>query len=181
MGFSSPLKLASCVLVFFLSTLAQAQPAPGGSSGSSEYTDTAKYEVGFHLGNLLPNQINGVREIIGLGGLRGGYRIGEISFAEFGVTMGNGEGVQWKNLNIDYRFDIPVEGLLAFAYVGGDTTYYKGVGQGTRLIFGGHAGGGFKANLGGNTWFRADMKFGFSPGTSLYIGAGLEFRFGESK
>jgi len=94
--------------------------------------------------------------------------------------MGNGNGVEWKNYHADLRIDMPIEGVLAMAYLGGDAIYYTGVAKSSKLIFGGHAGGGVKAPISGDTWFRVDMKFGFSPGTSLYIGAGFEFRFGEA-
>jgi hypothetical protein len=46
------------------------------------------------------------------------------------------------------------------------------------LVFGGHAGGGLQVHLAGSVWFRGDMKFGFSPGTSLYVGFGLVYRAG---
>jgi hypothetical protein len=138
----------------------------------------ALYEAGFHLGNLLPNQIPGVTEIIGLGGVRVGARIAPQTYCEGGFITGNGAGVQWKNAHIDARMDIPVEGLVGLAYVGADTVYYKGADTTSHVIFGGHAGGGVQALLSGNLWFRTEMKFSFNPGTSLYIGAGLEFRWG---
>lgn len=137
----------------------------------------AQYEVGFHLGNLLPNQIAGVRDIMGLGGLRAGYRLQPATYAEAGLIFGNGEGAKWKNLHIGIRMDIPVEGLVSFVYAGGDMTQFKGEGRSEKTIFGGHAGGGLKAALGTTTWFRSDMKFSVSPGSALYFGFGLEFRF----
>lgn len=138
----------------------------------------ALYEVGFHVGNLLPNQIDGVTEIIGLGGVRAGFRFAPFTYAEAGIIMGNGAGVEWKNAHIDARMDIPVESLVGLAYAGADTTYYKGADKNSHVIFGGHVGGGIQALLSGDLWFRGDMKFSFSPGTSLYVGGGLEFRFG---
>jgi hypothetical protein len=157
----------------FLTCAAHAQGDPGRESGAD-----APYELGFHLGNLLPNQIDGVTEIMGLGGVRGGLRISPGSYFEAGFITGNGEGAEWKNAHLDVRMDIPVENLVGVAYVGADTIYYQGRGQGNKVVFGGHAGGGIQAHLSGSAWFRADMKFGFSPGTSLYIGAGLVFRMG---
>lgn len=138
--------------------------------------DKVKYELGFHLGNLLPNQISGLTEITGLGGVRGGMRIAPLTYAEAGIIMGNGNDAEWKNLHMDVRMDMPVETLVGIAYVGLDTNYYKGKGQGTQTIFGGHAGGGIQVPLTGNVWFRSEMKFGFSPGTSLYVGFGLVLR-----
>ncbi len=153
-----------------------AQPAGGEAAGG---TDDAAFEFGAHIGNLLPNQISGLSEITGLGGVRVGARIAPLSYFETGLIMGNGNGSEWKNLHVDLRMDIPVENLVALAYVGADAIYYKSLNSGTRLIFGGHAGGGMQTQLSGNVWGRADMKFGFSPGTSLYVGFGLEVRLGK--
>ncbi len=156
------------------SQFAWGQLAGGGDASAGGDTS---YEFGFHLGKLLPNQIAGVTEILSLGGVRGGYALSPLAFVETGLVMGNGSGVEWKNLHLDLRMDVPIENLIAFAYFGGDAIYYKGTGMGNRLIFGGHAGGGVQSNLGGNIWGRADMKFGFSPGTSLYVAFGLQYRF----
>ncbi|NJL25740.1 MAG: hypothetical protein HC902_11580 [Calothrix sp. SM1_5_4] len=139
----------------------------------------APFEVGFHLGSLLPNQITGVTEIMGLGGGRMGIRLSPQTYFETGFITGNGEDQQWKNVHADLRMDIPVQTLVGVAFVGADTVYYKGRTGGTKLIFGGHAGGGIQTHLAGSAWFRADMKFGFSPGTSLYIGFGFVWRLGS--
>ena len=147
----------------------------GGAAGGAAGTD-ALYELGIHLGNLLPNQIDGMTEIIGLGGARGAFRLSPGTYAEAGIIMGNGEGAQWKNIHADLRMDIPVENLVGIAYIGADSIYYKGDGRGTKLVFGGHAGGGIQLPLTGLAWLRGDMKFGFSPGTSLYIGIGIVAR-----
>lgn len=157
----------------FCNVMAFAQ-TDGGATGSAGSDST--FEVGFHLGNLLPNQIGGVQEIMGLGGVRLGMRFAPSTYFEAGVISGNGEGVEWKDAHVDVRMDIPIENLVGIAYVGADTVYYNGNGHSNKLVFGGHAGGGFQAHVGGSLWFRGDMKFGFNPGTSLYIGAGFVFR-----
>lgn len=180
MAMSSSLKIATCAIAIVLSSFANAQDRNGREDQEEIPGASGQYEAGFHLGNLLPNQIDGVTEIIGLGGVRAGYRLGKTSFVETGLIMGNGSGAKWKNYHIDIRLDLPIEGMLALAYVGADSVLYEGRGQSSQLIFGGHAGGGIMAHISGIAWFRADMKFGISPGTSLYIGAGLEFRFGEA-
>lgn len=150
---------------------------PAGEEKEDTTGDKALYELGVHLGNLLPNQVSGVSEITGLGGVRAGFRFAPMTYAEGGIIMGNGSGASWKNVHLDVRIDMPVENLVGMAYVGVDTVYYEGTDQNARLIFGGHAGGGIQAHLSGNMWFRSDMKFGFSPGTSLYVGFGFSFRF----
>lgn len=145
------------------------------TTGSGSFDD-ARYELGFHLGSLLPSQIDGVTEIMGLGGVRGGLMISQGTYFEGGMIFGNGSGQKWKNLHADLRMDVPVENLVGLAYIGADSTYYKGVNASSRLIFGGHVGAGLRTQITGLTWFRSDMKFSFSPGSSLYIGFGFEFR-----
>ncbi len=174
LGFSSraiQLVCLACVMYVF-----QANAQSEGKGDASPATDAATTEIGFHVGNLLPNQIAGVTEIIGLGGVRGGVRIAPLTYAEAGIITGNGHGAQWKNAHIDARMDIPVENLVGMAYIGADTVYYEGTNHSTRIIFGGHVGGGLQAHFTGNIWFRSDMKFSFSPGTSLYVGFGLVAR-----
>ncbi len=164
---------------FFDPPRASAAFAQGNQAPAQPQGWDAPIEFGFHLGNLLPNQISGVTEIMGLGGARVGFRLNQGSYVEGGVIAGNGEGVKWKNAHVDIRMDIPIESLTAVAYVGGDSVYFEGVGHASKLIFGGHAGGGLMGHLSGACWWRGDMKFSFSPGTSLYIGVGLVFRLGQ--
>lgn len=151
-----------------------AQPTQQNETPSAD----SSLDLGFHLGNLLPNQVNGVTEIMGLGGVRGAYRLSRGSYMEAGLITGVGEGQDWKDIHVNYRVDSPVENFLVSAVVGGDVVYYSGRNVKNKLVFGGHVGGGLQIHLGGSTWFRGDMKFGFSPGTTLYIGFGLVWRLG---
>ena len=150
----------------------------GARAADKEETggDNATYEMGFNIGTLLPNQIDGVTEIMGLGGVSGGFRFAPLTYLEGGLIAGNGNGVNWKDAHADIRIDIPIEHLVGIAYVGADTIYYTGNDNSDHLIFGGHLGGGIQAALSGQLWFRSDMKFSFSPGTSLYVGFGLVLR-----
>ncbi len=157
------------------SAFAQPEGGAGGDAAGGAEKDPV-FEAGFHLGSLLPNQIGGVTEIMGLGGARMGLRMAPSQYFEFGMITGNGEGQKWKNIHAAVRMDIPVENMVALAYVGADMVYYSGQGRADKLVFGGHVGGGLQMHLSGSAWFRSDMKFGFSPGTSLYIGFGLSFR-----
>ncbi len=100
--------------------------------------DSSNFELGFHMGSLLPNQIEGVTEMIGLVGARTGIRYGHDSFVEAGIITGNGGGAEWKNAHVDLRMDIPVQALVGIAYVGLDAMYYSGVNTDTKLMFGGH-------------------------------------------
>jgi hypothetical protein len=150
----------------------------GGGDGGAAVSASGTYEVGMHLGTLLPNQIGGVSEIMSLGGIRGGVRIAQQGWWESGLITGNGEGQTWRNIHTDIRMDIPYENLVGIAGVGLDIIQFSGPSTSSTLDFGGHVNLGVQANLGGSIWFRTDMKFGFSPGTSLYIGFGLTYRGG---
>jgi hypothetical protein len=158
------------------SAFGQADATEGGGGGPP-----GNYEIGFHLGDLLPNQIQGVSEIMSLGGIRGAYRFAQAGWIETGFMTGNEDGQTWRDLHGDLRMDIPVENLIAFATVGLDAVQYSGPTRSSILNLGGHVGGGIQVPIGGAFLFRSDMKFGFSPGTSLYIGFGLTWRFGDSR
>lgn len=164
-----------CVLfVFFL----------GGPLGAQAQEQNQDTEVGWefqpHLGNILPNQIENVEEIVPQWGLRFSFPA-EASKGltyEFGVTAGQGEGIEWQNAHISVRIDQDIEQLLGIFYVGFDAHSYVGAGQSERKTFGGgHLGGGFMAEIRDRLWFRGDMKFNVNPGTSLYFGFGFVFRF----
>lgn len=138
------------------------------------------YEGALLISSLLPNQVSGVTEIMGLGGIRGGMRLNQTGWLEGSLSMGNGSGQEWRNLDADARMDIPVENLVGLAYVGLDLTQFSGPGNSTTFNFGGHVGGGIQGHLGGDFWARSDMKFGFSPGVTLTISLGLVWRFGDA-
>ena len=137
-----------------------------------------KYEIGGHIGRLLPNQIGGVTEIVPLSGVRVGWRPGERSFVEGGFVMGSGDGASWKNYYVSMRTDLTVQMLTGSMYIGVDATDYSGVGTGKSFVVGGHWGGAILAHIADAVWFRGDMKFGFQPGTNLTITFGLVFRAG---
>lgn len=169
------------ILLLWVTTfqLSAQTPEGGGAAAGGGGSSGAPYEAGLHTGFLLPNHIDGVTEIMALTGLRGAMRMPGDFLVEGGFVAGNGDEQQWKNIHIDARLDFPVETLVAVTYVGLDVNYYSGPGVSTKMAFGGHLGGGFKAELGRNLWFRTDMKFNGQPGTSLFFGFGLEVAFGS--
>lgn len=160
------------ILLFISGGSAIAQSSESDPTGSN-----ITWEWGLHAGNLLPNQIPGLTEITGLGGVRGGYRLAPGAFLESGLATGSGEGATWTNLHLAVRAEIPVETIVGIVFAGVDGIYYQGVGQEKKLFGGGHVGGGVQALLGGSVWFRSNMKFTVNPGTSMYIDFGLMFRF----
>ncbi|MCB0355659.1 MAG: hypothetical protein KDD40_01550 [Bdellovibrionales bacterium] len=139
----------------------------------------ASYELGAHIGNILPNQVPGASEIQPQWGLRLGFGLGGSGTTEFTANAGNGEGVMWKQASISVRMDMPIEELVGQVFIGGDITMYETQTQAAKTFGGGHVGGGVMSLISRDLWFRVDMKFNINPGTSLFIGGGFLFRFGS--
>lgn len=154
-----------------------AQPIFGQTENKvDEIGQNVGSELGFHVGRLLPDQINGLTEIISGWGLRYGMKTAR-GFVEAGTTFYNGEGTRYNSISISMRADIPVESMVAQVFAGLDLNQIS-----TPLISeasylgGGHVGGGILSLISGDVWFRADMKFNINPGASLYIGFGFIVR-----
>lgn len=172
-------RTASLILFVILTTWSPTGLAQQEKSGGEDlYGSNANYELGAHLGSFLPNQIEGVTEIMGMWGVRGGLRLGPSGFVELGTLAGKGFGAEWMNAHVTLRLDVPIETLVGSAFVGGDVTYFNGVGREQKVFGGGHVGGAVMALIGGSVWFRSDMKLNINPGTSLYVGFGLVMRLG---
>jgi hypothetical protein len=134
------------------------------------------------IGKALPSGIDNVEEIFSLGGLRYSMNLGSDphSFAEFGGVGGNSSGVKWQNAFASVRMDVPIETLIALAYVGIDYTRYEPETEKAKQAFGGHVGGGLMSLIGGESYVRFDMKLNSGPGTSLFFSLGLMFQFGAT-
>lgn len=139
------------------------------------------YLVSAHLGSFLPNQIEGVTEILPMWGAsyafpsRGG-------FIEFGGMAASAHGVKYNNAYAEVRGDFPLEDLLVTGGLGVDAHLYTPPPSltdpqpKTKASGGGHISGGINAHIADSLWFRVLMKFNISPGTSMYFGFGFEWR-----
>lgn len=134
-------------------------------------------DVSLFLGSMLPNQIDGVTEILPVfGGRYGlGSRLGTI---EFGLGNSHAEGVDFSTLSMSLRGDVPVgDGLEGLIYGGVDFNWYRPVEQTDRKSETGfHIGTGAMLMVSDSLWLRTDLKFMGGPGTSLYLLFGLLFR-----
>lgn len=133
-------------------------------------------EWGLHTGPVLPNQIQGMSEILLSWGGRFGFPTprGQL---EFGIINGRGSGIEYYNVSASLRGDMMVEDLTGIFYIGFDGHYYSPPDT-SQFVFvaGGHVGTGIIMHVGGDVWFRSDMKFNMNPGTALYIGFGFVLR-----
>lgn len=142
--------------------------------------DSSKLEVFAELGSLLPDQIDGLDEILGMWGLGIGLSSNSKSyFFEYASGSGDdGEAVQ--DFAIGFRKDIELTGLAGM--VGGgidlfsitraneeDKTYYGGV----------HFSAGIMALISKGLYARMNMKFNANPGVSMFLGFGLLYRPSE--
>ena len=138
-------------------------------------------ELNIQAGPNLPDQIQGVTEIMPTWGLL--YKIPMAGAGlEFGLFDSHANGVDYTSLPIRGRFDIPIDvGLNALIYAGPEINYYTQVNTTDRLtIVGFHAGAGAMYHILETLWFRFDMKYSVNPGDALYFGFGFTFRSNES-
>ena len=171
--------MKSLAIIFSLFLLFFSPPSWAQLGDTAPYN--AGYEFGAHIGNILPNQVPGATEIQPQWGLRLGFGMGGAATTEITANAGNGEGVKWKQLSVSARMDMPIEELVGIVFIGGDITNYETQGTEAKSFGGGHVGGGVMSLISRDLWFRVDMKFNITPGTSLYIGGGFVFRLGSSE
>lgn len=161
------------VLIAFAPLVASAQDAEEQSMAPVPWG----HEFGLHVGSLLPNQIDGIDEIMPIVGLRYAYSI-NFGSLETGVMNSSAHGADYSIFSLSYRGELaPMPDLSTVFYAGPDFHYYRPINQGSRLTdFGFHVGSGMMMLLGGPFWLRADMKFNMKPGTALFIGVGIAIR-----
>ncbi len=140
------------------------------TGGDSEYS--------MYLGTMLPNQIEGVTEIMPVFGGRYGFRNTSVVVTEFGLSNIHAEGVDFTTFSASLRADLPdYDQFFGMVYAGVDLNYYRPIRKTERKFDPGfHAGAGLMMHVGGTLWLRSDLKFMAEPGTSLQILFGLVLR-----
>ena len=138
------------------------------------------FEYGFHMGRVLPDQIDGVTEILSSWGVHGTY-LRESSNIELDYSSGQGDGAQMSNLSLSLRADIPVEDLIGMIYFGGSVVHYSGSSTPETTTGSGHVGCGMMMPLARGIYFRTDMKFNFNPGVAMVINFGMTFDWDSGK
>lgn len=161
-----------CIIVLTIFS-AHAQTPEGGGEGQ----EPTGSEFGIHTGPLLPNQIDGMSEIQPMWGLRYGTSFKK-GMLEASLANSRAEGVIYYNGFLSYRYDVTLEEVTGIIFAGLDLHQWSSPpDDSTRMVAGGHIGGGMMLPIGDAMWFRSEMKFNLNPGTALYIGFGLVLRF----
>lgn len=160
---------------FFIAAMIMGFTGPLWAQSST--ADSPQWEAGVLFGKLLPNNISGITEIMGLGGVHLGYQLSPMVYLQPTIYMGKGSGQSWKEVGLSVRLDQKLDEFLVGIYAGAHNTFYKGPSSSEKNEFGGQVGGNLMTNIGGPTWIKMDMTFSFGPGTALFIFGGLLLRF----
>lgn len=158
------------LMVGFFTGLSDANAQEGGAESGSE--------ISLFVGSLLPNQIDGVTEILPAFGGRYGFSTDRLGVAEFGLSNTHAEGVDFTIFSASLRADLPaIDQFIGSVYGGLDFSWYRPEGSEDRKTETGlHVGAAMAVMVSNTLWFRSDLKFNASPGTSMAIQFGLVFR-----
>ena len=129
------------------------------------------------IGYMLPNQIDGVTEILPLFGGRYSFGLPAGAVEVFGENA-HAEGVDWTSFGVSLRGEIPVmHGISGLIYGGPNFHYYAPAGSIVRRSdYGVHFGVAGLMLVSDTFWLRTDLKFMGNPGTAMYLLFGLMFR-----
>ena len=158
-----------------LSTLAFSSGAFAQDSGTPHGDD-----VSLFIGDMLPNQISGVSDILPVFGGRYGFQTG-LGTIEAGGANSHAQGVDFTTLDLSLRGEQPIaQGVSGLIYGGADFNWYIPEGSTDRqTAWGFHIGVGGAMAVTDTLSLRADIKFMAGPGTSLYFLVGALFRTGS--
>lgn len=171
-------QLVTCILGIFIILMVFPLSAMAQDAGNVRPSGHA---LSIHMGPLLPNSIGATNDIMNGVGARYGYPLGNISLAELGYTTSHTNGVDYSNVDLSIRGDIPFQDLYAFGLVGLDLLRLSSATQSDATYYGGvHAGGGVLAHIADTLFLRMELRFNFHPGTVLFFGFGFEYRFGSA-
>ncbi len=134
-------------------------------------------EYGLATGVLLPDQIEGVTEVLPYWTARMAWSIGGWKSLEISGANATAEGVRYNRASLSLRTEIPMDQMSALLFLGVDGHYLKPEGETSYdFVGGGHVGAGMTALIGDMLWLRTDMNFSLNPGVGLWIGFGFVLR-----
>jgi hypothetical protein len=139
--------------------------------------ETGGSEFRLFIGHILPNQIEGVTEIMPVFGASYGLQTAA-GVVELGGSNVHAEGVDFTTFSGSLAGQFPAApDILGLVYGGLDLNYYRPVNESARKTETGvHFGTGMLLHVANTLWLRGDIKMMGGPGTSLWILFGLVFR-----
>lgn len=173
-----------CSVIFTTPSLAQEDKTTAQASNPNGY-----FDLGVKTGSLLPYDIEGVRDLIAIWGIKMGHNLSQSLSVEYDLDMANAKGVTYFLGYISLRHDFVVGDVLPlFFTLGLDAHYFKRrdsygeiTGRRTeydyRFTSGWHMGFGTETVVYGNILFRTDFRMGMSPGRQLIVSIAGVYRF----
>jgi hypothetical protein len=167
-----PMKLLKLVLIAAIAlagSLVFSTPAQAAEGGGND--------ISMFVGSMLPNQIDGVSEVLPVFG--GRYGLGtRFGMVELGGSNSHARGVDFTTIEANYRHDIPVDSDVLGLIEGGlDFNYYIPENESSRKAETGfHIAAGGMMMVSKAFWLRSDLKFMGGPGTSLTLLFGFVLR-----
>ncbi len=173
------------MFLFFVTPISWGQtqgPAPQASG-------QGYFDLGVKTGSFLPYDIEGVRELLPVWGIKMGHDVSRTLALEYDLDIANAKGVQYFLAYFSLRHDFVVGDVLPlFFTLGVDAHYYKRkdtygeiTGRLTeyshQFSTGWHLGFGTETLVYGDIFFRTDFRMGFSPGRQLLVSLAGVYRF----
>jgi len=136
------------------------------------------FEMAAEGGVLLPSHIYRAKEVLKGVDVRVGLPTPKGLF-ELDGFFANTEGISYRIVSLDYRYDLSLADLPAFVLFGvhGDFWVPAAPYDSLQYAAGWHFGGGFKQELFGGWSAREDFRYRLGPGQSMLIGLGLSYQF----
>lgn len=146
--------------------------------GVAQDSSSGGSDISVYVGQILPNQIQGVDEILPVFGARYAFGLGPGSL-ESGLSNSSAEGIDYTTFFSSYRGLVEWDqDLYALFYGGLDLHWYKRKNASDRVLdYGFHVGTGAVLALTSSVSLRGELKFNASPGTALSFLFGFMFGF----
>jgi hypothetical protein len=149
-----------------------------GFNAHAQDSGTGGDDFGLFLGYMLPNQIDGVTDIVPIFGGRYAFGLSGVGALELEGMNTHSEGIDFTTIGASLRGEIPVmHGIHGIVYGGPDLHYYIPRGDTVRHTdYGVHVGIGGMMLVTDTLWLRTDLRFNGNPGTALLLLFGAMFR-----
>ncbi len=150
------------------------------------YLGSKYYEFGGHYGKLLPVGVSGVDESYPVYGGWFSHPTGYGNL-EYSFNLTQSQGVSWQDGSLGLRIDFSIFDFFeGYFRLGIHTIRHKGADTTSETFnyensYGSHIGFGNYIQLAGPYWGNVDFKFGFTPGSTLIVSAGLAYRWGSDE
>lgn len=177
----------------FIATVLTCQVSWGQANRNNTTAQAANpngyFDLGIKTGSFLPYDIQGVRELLPMWGIKMGHDVSRTLSLEYDLDIAHAKGVRYFLAYFSLRHDFLVGDVLPlFFTLGVDGHYYKRVdtygeitGNLTEYDYqfssGWHMGFGTETTVYGDLLFRTDFRMGFSPGRQLVVSIAGVYRW----